>query len=252
MLDLINHIITEETFAAIKNKQRSVTSLFPSFYDRVKKVAGAGGVRVVDMEKGKWTFEVHSSDKPLWYQDIVEFVEIENTIRDKVLDKRIWKKDGSGVDLRYLAGEVLEEVDVKLFCSCPAFQYWGPAYILTRRRAKHTNPEDRRPVVRNPKEYGAMCKHLQLIFDVLPFYVGTMSKFIKDYYMDIVASAEKEVLGRDKAVKKASSFLAKKKEEEDKKRVEKEQPKLEEPESEEEVEGEDEDEGKPQKGGTNA
>jgi len=272
MIDLINYIVDEATYADVKNKQRSVTSLFPQFYDRVKKVAGAGGVRVVDMKKGQWEFKVHSSDKPIWYQDIVHFINIEDVIERNVLDKRLWKKGGSGVDLRYLAGEVLEEVDVKLFCSCPAFQYWGPAYILTKRNAKYTNPEDRRPRVRNPREYGSMCKHMQLVFDVLPFYTGTMSKFIKDFYMDIVAKAEKEVLGRDAQIQRAASDLAKREEEEKgkeeegteeevmgeeekKKREEEEKkkrrkPGLKRPESEED-EG-DEEGNKPQKGGDNA
>jgi len=210
MLDLINHIIEEAAMADVLAKQRSVTSLFPTFRDRVEKVAGAGGVRLVKQDPEQWSFEVHSSDKNIWYQDVVKFKNLPQMIAKHAKNKMLWNKDKTGVDMRFLAQEVIEDVDIELFCSCPAFQYWGPAFILTRRSAKYTAPEKRPPNVRNPHQYGAMCKHMQLVFDVLPFYAGTMSKQIKFYYMEIVRRAEKEVLRLDRSIRQAASALGKK------------------------------------------
>jgi hypothetical protein len=210
--DLINHVIDEATMADVLAKQRSVTSLFPTFRDRVGKVADAGGVRLMRQDPVQWDFEVHSADKNIWYQDVVKFKDLPQVIAKHAKNKMLWNKEKTGVDLRFLAQEVLEDVQIELFCSCPAFQYWGPSFILTRRAAKYTAPETRPPNIRNPRQYGAMCKHMQLVFDVLPFYAGTMSKHIRLYYMDIVRRAEREALRLDRSIKRAASTLGKKEE----------------------------------------
>ena len=190
--------LDEKDYGEIKAKQRSITSLFPTFYDRVKRVASKGGVRIAGVDKkeqgDEWKFNVTSATRDgISYENVVKFRDIDSCIKQHALDKRTWKRDGSGVDYRLLASEVLYDCDMELLCTCPAFLYWGSAYILTQRQAKWTNPEDRRPKIRNPKEYGAMCKHMQLVFDVLPFYSQTMSKYIKAYYDSVVAQAEEEV-----------------------------------------------------------
>lgn len=60
---------------------------------------------------------------------------------------------------------------VEVTCSCPAFQYYGAAYITTQLDAKFGKAEDRAPVIRNPDEKGTVCKHLSRIlkdFAILP------------------------------------------------------------------------------------
>jgi hypothetical protein len=213
MEDMVNSIINEIAYGDVLAKQRSITSLFPTFHDRVKKVANNGGVRLEDVDEEEWKFRVHSSDKNIWYQDMVRFKDIEDAIKHHVSNKKLWKKDGSGVDYRLLGTEVLYDCDMELYCSCPAFLYWGSAYILTKRLAKYTEPEDRRPKIRNPREYGAMCKHLQLVFNVLPFYTNTMSKYIKAYYDSTVKSMEKEIQKRDAELKRGAEFLKRREEE---------------------------------------
>jgi hypothetical protein len=210
MQDMVNNIINELAMTDISRKQRSIKSLFPTFDDRVKNVAAAGGVRLVERELDQWNFEVHSAERNIWYQDVVKFKNLPETIAKHARNKMLWNKDKTRVDTRFLAQAVLDDVDIEIFCSCPAFQYWGPAYILTQRGAKYTAPEDRPPRIRNPKQYGAMCKHMQLVFDVLSFFGGDMSKHIREFYPDIVAQAEEEVLKTTQAVKKAASTFKKK------------------------------------------
>jgi len=201
--DCVTHIhkaIDEKDYGELKAKQASITDLFPTFYDRVKKVAKKGGVKLYGVEKDEWSFNVSSATiDHVSYRNIVRFRGIEDDIKKQVADKRTWTKDGSKVDRRLLATQILYGTDMELLCVCPAFLYWGSSYILTQRQAKWTNPEDRRPVVRNPKEFGAMCKHMQLVFDVLPFYYQTMAKYITAYYDSVVTQAEEEVRRQEQA-----------------------------------------------------
>tara|TARA_R110002020_G_scaffold90534_5_gene220452 strand:- start:2445 stop:3017 length:573 start_codon:yes stop_codon:yes gene_type:complete len=60
---------------------------------------------------------------------------------------------------------------VDVTCDCPAFQYYGSAYITTQLDAKFGEDENRAPVIRNPDEKGTVCKHLSRIlkdFAILP------------------------------------------------------------------------------------
>jgi ribosomal protein L24 len=91
--------------------------------------------------------------------------------------------------------------------NCPSFQYWGPAYTTTQRGTKYGEPENRPPRIRNPKQYGIMCKHSQLMFDVIPFYKSTMAGHIKRFFMKDVWAAEKGARGAVGAVKKGAEFL---------------------------------------------
>lgn len=49
--------------------------------------------------------------------------------------------------------------DVKVSCTCPAFKYFGYAYITTQLDANDKSPEHREPTVRNPNLDGTLCKH---------------------------------------------------------------------------------------------
>jgi hypothetical protein len=45
--DLLEHLITEVNVKGVVRKQKSITSLFPSFPARVQKVGDMGGIRLV-------------------------------------------------------------------------------------------------------------------------------------------------------------------------------------------------------------
>ena len=235
--------IFELAYGELLRKQRSINRLFPSFDDRVKKLKDVGGIRLHSTTPGTWQFKVASNSRPGHrYDTYLHWKNIEPVLKNKVKDMRLWKKDKSGVDLRKLAIEVMFATDLEVNCSCPADLYWGGQYIRTQKRAKYTNPENRPPETRNPKQYGAMCKHLQLVFDLLPFYASTMSSYLSKTYGDNIEDAEEDARKRAGIYKKAAKFLKKKEEEEEEEKEEdiKKEEKPEEPEEEEEKEEEEE------------
>jgi len=97
--------------------------------------------------------------------------------------------------------------------NCPAFLYYGPAYILGRPKydAKYTDPEHRPPNKRNPKQYGATCKHFTNVLKALPFYTGTIAKWLRDFYARDIAGYEKEAMREFGWLRKAATVLGKKK-----------------------------------------
>ncbi len=199
MLELLEPL-SEADVADLLRKQRSITRLFPKFYDRVKAVAAKGGIRLVatgrDRDgKGVWDYKVHSGTQDgLWYDVKLRFMDMLHVLNVLVADRRLWKTDGSGVDLRRLSPAVYDMVQIQTKCECPADLYWGKQYIRSRPKydANVPPPEDRPPVVRNPHEYGAFCKHTQMLVNLLPMYTATFAKFLAKYYGDTIRELEKE------------------------------------------------------------
>jgi len=62
-------------------------------------------------------------------------------------------------------------------------------------------------VIRNPREYGAHCKHLQVLMRVLPFYKSTMANWLKREYSDIVKAAEEKAAGEAEKFKRLGRKL---------------------------------------------
>ena len=235
-MDIFEHI-QEATTKQLQRKQKSVTRLFPSFPDRVKAVADNGGIRLRDTEQELWHFQIHSgTKKDVWYDAYLKFKNVVSTLQKIVRDRRLWIKDKSRVDRQKLARKFMDTVDVQIKCSCPAFQYWGPAYILSLGKydAKHTDRELRAPRIRNPKQLGAYCKHLANLMRVLPFYTDTVLQWMEDFYEEDIKKAEEEARKELGYFKKAAAKLGGKKKE-----VEKEISVREKPEGEEEVKGEE-------------
>lgn len=71
--------------------------------------------------------------------------------------------------------------NIRLHCTCPSFLYWGYQYLLSAIDAS-VYPEERKPEIRNPGERGIVCKHLNRILRVLPFYSGQIAKELKIQY----------------------------------------------------------------------
>jgi len=217
--DEVEHIlrygpVEEATLGDIHRKQRSVSMLFPTFDDRVKNVQLMGGVRLKDMDDDNWHFEVHSgTKKDVWYDCTLHFKDIQDQLERLVKDRRLWVEDRSRVDLRKLAAAFIEKVNVQVFCSCPAFLYYGSSYILGRPKydAKYTDPENRPPRHRNPKQYGAVCKHYQNVLKALPFYTGTIAKWLRDVYARDIAGYQKEAMRDFGWLQKAAGALSRRK-----------------------------------------
>jgi len=264
MYNFINYIM-EATLKQLQRKQKSINKLFPTFPDRVKKVADKGGLHLRDTNEDTWFFKVHSgTEAGKEYDAVVHFKELNWTLEKLVKDKRLWVKDKSRVDMRKLADKFFTLADVEILCSCPAFQYFGPAYILSKDKydAKYSDRETRPPKKRNPKQYGAYCKHYANVMRVLPFYKTTLAKWLKDFHVDEISKFEEEAKEEFGWITKAAVALKKRKEEEEpekkkivRKRVKKKPPKeepeiepKEKPEPEEQIEEpEPEEEEKPKK-----
>ncbi|MHA1286343.1 MAG: hypothetical protein ACTSPB_02950, partial [Candidatus Thorarchaeota archaeon] len=160
----------EATTAALRRKHRSIKRKFPDFDAKTKGVEDLGGLRMVDQNAERWTFKIHSgTDKELWYDANLTFKNPTSTLEGLVKDRRLWVSDKSRVDFRKLAKKFMDKVDVQLFCSCPADLYYGGQYIRSLSKYDANSgprPETRPPVKRNPKQYGAMCKHLDRLMKV--------------------------------------------------------------------------------------
>jgi hypothetical protein len=198
-LELLDNQVNEADVKDLLRKQRSITSLFPKFYTRVKAVAAQGGVKLVKQGrdkdgKGVWVFKVHSGTKAeVWYEVTIRFMDLLNVLSRLVGDKKYWKTGGSGVDMRKIAPTAYQMVQLQTRCECPADLYWGKQYIRSKPKydANVPPPEDRPPVVRNPHEYGAFCKHTQMAVNVLPLYNMTFAKFLGKFYGGTVIELEK-------------------------------------------------------------
>lgn len=207
--DNINQV-NEATFTDIRRKQKTITNLFPSFYTRVQKVGSMGGVHLYDVNEDLWYFRVHSgTQSDVWYNIVVYFKEVKQILQKLVKDRRLWLPGKTQIDYRKAAIAFLENVDVQLSCSCLAQIYYGGDYILSQDRydAKHGKKEKRPPRVRNPKEFGAHCKHLEAVFKVLPFYQQTAAKWLRDFYSDEIQQIELQAAEELKGFKKAAAQL---------------------------------------------
>lgn len=198
---LVEKILREITYNGIMRKQASIGRLFPTFPSRVRAVAAQGGVTLVEKMPDTWHFKVPSSKGDgVKYDVYVRFRNIEEMIKKYASDKRLWNKAGTRVNFTLLASEVLNSVDIETDCACPADLYYGGEYLKTQRKAQYDHEENRPPDVRNPKQYGIMCKHGELVFEVLPMYTTTFAEFLRMYWVDVVDNAV------DAATKDMSGF----------------------------------------------
>lgn len=200
----IHNGLTEITHAGLVTKQSDIEKLFPTFKQRVKAVGDKGGIRLVSTDKDLWNMKIHSgTEDNKWYEFKVEWHELGDKIKDAVTSKSILKKDKSGIDQRKLARKLLKEENIRILCTCPAFQYWGPAYILSKDKydGKYGRKETRPPKERNPNEYGATCKHGQAFLRTLPFYATDMIKFLKEHWAKEIKAAEDSLKPEDTKVK---------------------------------------------------
>lgn len=246
MFECITRLL-ELSYGGVKQAQDDITSLFPTFYQRVKKVTQNGGVHLFDSSVDEWHFKINSgTDTSKKYDAYIHWSTLPKMIRKYGVDEDLWVKDKSKIDIRKLATKILFDVDLAITCSCPADLYWGGQYIRTKNKSNY-GQELRSPDIRNPKKYGAYCKHLSALMSVLPMYVATLASFIKMYYMEDVEKVEDKL---EMARKQDDVDKEKDKEEEkDKEQDIKKQKKEEEPEErpkakkkEEPEEEEDEDE----------
>lgn len=205
--------LLEDNYKDLLRGQQSIGKLFPQFQQRVRGVENAGGIRMTSMQPDRWTFKVASSSGNGSYELVVNFKDFDSVIKKHVKNLKIWNKDRTSVDLRKLAYLCMLDVQVQLMCSCPAQKYFGFNYILTKKDAKYTEPEVRRPDTRNPNQYGRYCKHLAVLMNRLPLYTATMANFIGKYHSKTVDAAVNGFKVDRERVKRMKDFLQKKEQE---------------------------------------
>jgi len=212
-MDIFDRLI-EATPKQLMRKQKSITRLFPTHPDRVRAVADRGGIRLNGVEYGLWRFKIHSGTKKnVWYDAVVSFKNVKKLLADIVRDRRLWVTDKTKIDRTKLARKFMNKVNVQINCSCPADLYYGGQYIrsLDRYDAKAGDQETRPPKEKNPKQYGAYCKHLQNLMKVLPFYNDTAMKWLGDFYDEEIKEIEQRVKQEYGWFKVAAGELKKKK-----------------------------------------
>jgi len=89
----------------------------------------------------------------------------------------IVKKEGNNYKPQDLV-RLMMQGGVKAYCNDPSFLYFGWKYIAWE-LDYGLNPERRPPRIKNPKETGSVCKHLVMVFQVLPFYLGDIIRDMK-------------------------------------------------------------------------
>ena len=74
---------------------------------------------------------------------------------------------------------------IKVFCTCPAFKFWGYEYILTKKKSVFGPGEVREPDVRNPNRIGCYCKHLWVICDGLEKKKEMFARGLAPFYKKV-------------------------------------------------------------------
>jgi len=97
--------------------------------------------------------------------------------------------------------------------NCPADTYYGGDYIRSQPKyqAKYGDQENRPPDKRNPKQYGAHCKHIQALYKSLPWYKTTMAQWLKKEYGSVIQKAEKKASAELTGFQQAAKALGKRK-----------------------------------------
>lgn len=254
-MDIYDYV-NEATVSDVARKQKSITRLFPTFHDRVRKVAQKGGSHLKSMTEDTWKWKVHSGTKDdVWYDVVLHFKNIQQTVRKLAIDRRLWTKDKKHVDLNKLAKKFLQVADIQTDCSCPSDSYHGFEWIKSQDKydAQYGDKEDRAPNIKNPKRYGCLCKHGSAMLKVLPFnYWSTAARWLKKYHSETIANAEQFARKQSGMFQKAGDELSRRKEDTELKKVsmkpqEPQKPPVEPPEPPEDEEGPEQSEEEPRK-----
>jgi hypothetical protein len=110
-------------------------------------------------------FNIRSAKNNNMYVNIVSFVDpykwLEENFKLENYDLNVDKSIEKLVkDLKYYFRNAIDTDDIQLYCSCPNFKYRYQYINSQLDTVIRTKPEDRPAKIRNPKELGLICKHL--------------------------------------------------------------------------------------------
>jgi hypothetical protein len=123
-------------------------------------------VRFLGVEGNILSFFVPSPTKINRWTTFVQFIEWDEQVRDLTLN---------AVEAARL---LLWSGNIRVHCPCPAFAFWGHAFVATE-LGMAIHPETRYPHIRNPTLLGVCCKHLRRTTLVLGAHLADMASAIK-------------------------------------------------------------------------
>ncbi len=163
-LDLdVQFILGEATYKDLRFKA-------PNYLDvrgKMKRATQIPKYKGVDKDNiVEW--EIESFTKPgIVYQQYIKLMTMEDILKNR---------DGSKNPID-LVRQALQG-DIEVHCTDPSWKYWGFQYIGTANDyALHAEP--RFPHIRNPHLKGSICKHLDAILLVLPFWSSRITSDMK-------------------------------------------------------------------------
>lgn len=161
-----NQTLTEATYKEIADL------IDGSFLAQKVRADQLNGIFYRGFDENTMVFEVNSSEHEenrIRYRNLIEFDE--------------WEQIGQDNDFNAAekARMLLWVGNIKLHCTCPSFLYWGYQYMLNVLDSA-IYPEQRPPQERNPNERGIVCKHLNRVLRVLPFYSGSIAKELRNQF----------------------------------------------------------------------
>jgi len=121
--------------------------------------------------KNQMVYLTESGTRPgkgIFHRQLIELVDLEAAIA--IDDPDFKPKDRARLAL---AG------DVKVFCTCAAFKYWGFHFITTQLDAVTGKKENRKPKKRNPSLEGIVCKHLANALPTVGFHIPDIAKKLR-------------------------------------------------------------------------
>lgn len=147
----------------------------PQFLNQVERVKQLKSTRLVDMVRDTVVFRTRSADFTRSRREYTE------RIRLLRLDKLLKKYAAGDMKLSEVFRLAVSKGDIELYCTCPAFLYWGFQYINTQTGSVLKGKgENRFPGVRNDQLSGMYCKHLSVALEVLPLNTMRILKLWKN------------------------------------------------------------------------
>lgn len=103
---------------------------------------------------GIFNFRTSSQSSPgnYWYQTL-EIPDFQAKIEDSEINSNFIQN-------------LIQTEDIKVFCDCPSFLYWGFKYKAWN-KDYGIEPENRKPELNNVRLQGGVCKHLLSVFDLI-------------------------------------------------------------------------------------
>ena len=80
--------------------------------------------------------------------------------------------------------ETLKQAEIKVGCDCASFHWQGLSYYLTQEFDASIYPNNIKPEVWGPRHGngdGIICKHLTLIFEVIPVRINNFASMLYKY-----------------------------------------------------------------------